>query len=329
MTAQCFLSALTGVPRRGCAPPPLPPPNSTLFIYMNGHGAEGLLKFRDNAELTSAQLATGLVTAKAAGRFRRALLVLDTCHAESILQHIPAAKTVPAATLSPPPQLEVADSGQDAFVNSIRDRAQLLSACREGGAVLCSAAATLIDALPACMQWLAAPIGRLVAHVLQQWDPPNSIPLPPLNIDIVATSSWEKSSYAAGFDSDLGTPLADGFVTTLFRRTLSPTKEHYGQRLQKLTRAMDASLAPAKEHTEHDQSRTPRQLSHGRTSPRIWKQSAAKYFMRLPHFEVGSQCVLRSDHGAASGMQSVSLEQALAQERVLSATRDGHSTLPA
>ena len=279
---------------------------------MNGHGAEGLLKFRDNAELTSAQLATGLLAASAAGRFARALLVLDTCHAESILQHIPAAAAHKTHTLP---------GSSGGFAEQLQDDVQLLGVCSDNVAVLCSAATWMSDTLPQSLQWLGSALKRFVVHWVQQWDPPSSVPVPPLGIDIVATSSWEASSYAAGFDGTLGTPLADGFVTTLFRRTLSPARTRRGSKQEQLSASLDKSLLPPRSQLSSKSATS--------QSPAAWQQSAARYFMQLPPLEVGSKCVRRSDHGAGAGMASLSLEEALAQSAVLRATRNNQATAPA
>ncbi len=298
VTAACFISALTGVPRRGCAPPPTPGRNSTLFLYMNGHGAEGLLKFRDNAELTSAQFALALLAAKANGRFSRALLVLDTCHAESILQHIPGA--APAANAAAAPH-------EDNFVRALRDHVSLLQDCPPESHALCAAAVGLQHYLPQALQGIGKAAMRFVVHWLRQWDPPNAVPVPPLNVDIIATSSWHESSYAAGFDPDLGTPLADGFVTTLFRRTLSPRvgSRSFAKGSATLSTQLDA----------HISSNTSRKL------PRAWRQDAMRYFMGLPRGEVGSQLVQRRDHGVGAGMRPLSLGDVLTQQAVLTAQR--------
>ncbi len=49
-------------------------------MYLTGHGGNGFLKFQDREELTAARLAGAIARA----RFRRLLLVLDTCQAASL-----------------------------------------------------------------------------------------------------------------------------------------------------------------------------------------------------------------------------------------------------
>ncbi len=49
-------------------------------MYLTGHGGNGFLKFQDLEELTAARLAGAVGRA----RFRRLLLVLDTCQAASL-----------------------------------------------------------------------------------------------------------------------------------------------------------------------------------------------------------------------------------------------------
>jgi len=59
-------------------------PSSTLLVYLTGHGGNGFLKFHDFEEMSYPELAASLFDARASGRFGRALVIADTCQAESI-----------------------------------------------------------------------------------------------------------------------------------------------------------------------------------------------------------------------------------------------------
>ena len=59
-------------------------PSSTLLLYFTGHGGNGFLKFHDFEEMSYPELAAALFDARASGRFGRAIVIADTCQAESI-----------------------------------------------------------------------------------------------------------------------------------------------------------------------------------------------------------------------------------------------------
>jgi glycosylphosphatidylinositol transamidase (GPIT) subunit GPI8 len=59
-------------------------PSSSLLIYLTGHGGNGFLKFHDFEEMSYPELAAALFDARARGRFGKALVIADTCQAESI-----------------------------------------------------------------------------------------------------------------------------------------------------------------------------------------------------------------------------------------------------
>lgn len=59
-------------------------PSSTLLLYLTGHGGNGFLKFHDFEEMSYPELAAALFDARARGRFGGALVIADTCQAESI-----------------------------------------------------------------------------------------------------------------------------------------------------------------------------------------------------------------------------------------------------
>jgi glycosylphosphatidylinositol transamidase (GPIT) subunit GPI8 len=59
-------------------------PSSSLLIYLTGHGGNGFLKFHDFEEMSYPELAAALFDARSKGRFGKALVIADTCQAESI-----------------------------------------------------------------------------------------------------------------------------------------------------------------------------------------------------------------------------------------------------
>ena len=74
--------------------------NSTLLIYLAGHGGEGFLKFRDQAELTSRELADGLAQMRAQRRYGELLLLLDTWQAATMTEHFDASRLEQILSLS-------------------------------------------------------------------------------------------------------------------------------------------------------------------------------------------------------------------------------------
>lgn len=57
---------------------------SNVLIYLTGHGGEDFLKFQDNEELTSKDMADAIETMYQRRRFNELLFISDTCHAESM-----------------------------------------------------------------------------------------------------------------------------------------------------------------------------------------------------------------------------------------------------
>lgn len=88
VTPGAVVGVLAGRPPPGTPPGggALPPGghNSSLLLYLSGHGGEGFLKFHDKAELAAGDLGAALAAGAAAGRFREALVLLDTCHAATL-----------------------------------------------------------------------------------------------------------------------------------------------------------------------------------------------------------------------------------------------------
>uniref|UniRef100_A0A913HTE5 ThiF domain-containing protein n=2 Tax=Strongyloides stercoralis TaxID=6248 RepID=A0A913HTE5_STRER len=57
---------------------------SNVLIYLTGHGGEDFLKFQDNEELTSKDMADAIEVMYQRQRFNELLFISDTCHAESM-----------------------------------------------------------------------------------------------------------------------------------------------------------------------------------------------------------------------------------------------------
>jgi phosphatidylinositol glycan class K len=76
--------------------------NATVFIYLTGHGGDGFLKFHDQDELLSADIAAAVQYMHAAHRYRELFLFIDTCQAATLynrLSHMPRWAAVSSSTL--------------------------------------------------------------------------------------------------------------------------------------------------------------------------------------------------------------------------------------
>jgi len=62
--------------------------NSNILIYMTGHGGEDFIKFQEQEELTSHELADALEQMHIAKRYNEILLVVDTCQAATLYSKI-------------------------------------------------------------------------------------------------------------------------------------------------------------------------------------------------------------------------------------------------
>jgi phosphatidylinositol glycan class K len=58
--------------------------DSNILIYLTGHGGDEFLKFRDQEEMSSADLSYALSEMHAKGRYKSVLLVADTCQAATL-----------------------------------------------------------------------------------------------------------------------------------------------------------------------------------------------------------------------------------------------------
>eukprot|EP01050_Picozoa_sp_SAG11_P008784 SAG11_NODE_790_length_7155_cov_217.330641_2_plen_349_part_00 len=63
---------------------------SDLLLYLTGHGGDEFIKFRDFEELTAKDLAIAISQMRAQKRYRRVLLLADTCEAATLATHIEA-----------------------------------------------------------------------------------------------------------------------------------------------------------------------------------------------------------------------------------------------
>ena len=62
--------------------------NSTVLLYLTGHGGDGFLKFHDQSELLSSDIAAAVKVMHAAGRYKQLLMVLDTCQAATLYNEL-------------------------------------------------------------------------------------------------------------------------------------------------------------------------------------------------------------------------------------------------
>lgn len=76
--------------------------NSTVLVYLTGHGGDGFLKFHDQEELLAADIAAAITYMNAAQRYRELFLFIDTCQAATLynrLSHLPRWAAVSSSTL--------------------------------------------------------------------------------------------------------------------------------------------------------------------------------------------------------------------------------------
>jgi glycosylphosphatidylinositol transamidase (GPIT) subunit GPI8 len=92
VTAQSFLRFLSGRPlasefskdRLGSDA------NSSLLLFLAGHGGDEFFKFHDNEEMSAQDLAYTLQEMHVKGMYKQVLLVLDTCQASTMATYITA-----------------------------------------------------------------------------------------------------------------------------------------------------------------------------------------------------------------------------------------------
>lgn len=69
-------------------------PNSNVLWYMTGHGATGFLKFLDTDMLSDEDIGRAVSIMHHKGRYGKLLIILETCHAQSLCLHITAPNVV-------------------------------------------------------------------------------------------------------------------------------------------------------------------------------------------------------------------------------------------
>ncbi|KAG9138446.1 hypothetical protein Leryth_012734 [Lithospermum erythrorhizon] len=90
VTVENFMRVLTGrhenaVPRSKRL---LSDEGSHILIYMTGHGGDEFLKFQDNEELQSHDLADAVKQMKEKKRFKELLIMVDTCQAATLFNQL-------------------------------------------------------------------------------------------------------------------------------------------------------------------------------------------------------------------------------------------------
>ncbi|CAM8989686.1 unnamed protein product [Rhodiola kirilowii] len=90
VTVENFLRVLTG--RHEAAVPRskrlLSDEGSHILLYMTGHGGDEFLKFQDNEELQSHDLADAVKQMKEKRRFKELLIMVDTCQAATLFSQL-------------------------------------------------------------------------------------------------------------------------------------------------------------------------------------------------------------------------------------------------
>lgn len=101
VTTASFLSVLQGRFQRGVTPTSrrlLSDASSDVFVFLTGHGGDGFLKFQDTEYLHSEDLGLAFSVMYELRMYRRLLVVVETCHAESMCSNIHAPNVVCVAT---------------------------------------------------------------------------------------------------------------------------------------------------------------------------------------------------------------------------------------
>jgi phosphatidylinositol glycan class K len=72
--------------------------NTTILIYMAGHGGDEFFKFHDGEELSAQDLAHAFTEMHAKGMYKEILLILDTCQAATMANYVTAPNVVVLAS---------------------------------------------------------------------------------------------------------------------------------------------------------------------------------------------------------------------------------------
>jgi glycosylphosphatidylinositol transamidase (GPIT) subunit GPI8 len=71
---------------------------SNVLLFLSGHGGDGFFKFRDYEEMSADELRAAVEEMSSLGRFRRLLIVADTCQASSMTQTITTENVISIAS---------------------------------------------------------------------------------------------------------------------------------------------------------------------------------------------------------------------------------------
>jgi len=66
---------------------------SNVLLYLTGHGGDGFLKFHDSDELAAVELAAAIAEMRAKRRYKRMVVVVETCQAASLFSAFSAEAT--------------------------------------------------------------------------------------------------------------------------------------------------------------------------------------------------------------------------------------------
>lgn len=100
VSVHAFLRVLTGRHEKQVPPSKRlgSDSNSNVLVYMSGHGGDDFLKFQDNQEMMGADLADAIAQMWEARRYRRMLLFVETCEAESLTAAVSSPNVLTVAT---------------------------------------------------------------------------------------------------------------------------------------------------------------------------------------------------------------------------------------
>ena len=72
--------------------------NSSVLVYITGHGGENFIKFQDQEYLSNEDIAQTIAVMAAQKRFKNLLFVAETCHAQSLCAHVDTPNVVCVAS---------------------------------------------------------------------------------------------------------------------------------------------------------------------------------------------------------------------------------------
>lgn len=100
VTVDAFLRLLTGRHHRGTPLSKRLSSNnqSSVLIFLSGHGGDGFFKFRDFEEVSSEEIGLAISEMELKNRYKQLLIISDTCQAASLTTHVSSRDVVSVAS---------------------------------------------------------------------------------------------------------------------------------------------------------------------------------------------------------------------------------------